>query len=352
MRGAFGFAVGRTTPTATTWWFAPVGGFLAAGLLWLAGVPVTFSEFLPNALLRSGFEVLICVIVAYLAMFLFWLAVYPIHLKFASQGGVRMALRQRLGAQMPAFVLMGVIIFVLVIFTSVGSAWLTVRMVTNGKAITAENANTATAPTQPSLSLLPPKERYTFKFDPTKGMYFDIQRDGSPLPEGHTANPTFILHNSSAVAAADVTVTWQAEISEYRKLVKTGHLAKYEVVFRDDFTLDLVSSAGHPVPNFRYFPNPNSEAKFSFVARDTDLFLPTGIYPILGLFIAAKMPEELGARTEAFPITIKASWNVPDGGEPKIFRIKIRGVNTKPSGLGEAPEVAGYLEFEIEKSPG
>lgn len=57
------YAAERSAPTAVTWWFAPLGGFLAAGLLWLAGVPVTFSEWLPNSILRSGFEVLdICIL--------------------------------------------------------------------------------------------------------------------------------------------------------------------------------------------------------------------------------------------------------------------------------------------------
>jgi hypothetical protein len=94
--------------------------------------------------------------------------------------------------------------------------------------------------------------------------------------------------------------------------------------------------------------NPHAEYKFPFVARDTDLFLPPEIYSILGLFISAKMPMELGGKTEALPIRIAVSWNVPDGGRPKYFAVKIRGVNTKPSGLSGPPEVIGYLEFDVE----
>jgi hypothetical protein len=201
---------------------------------------------------------------------------------------------------------------------------------------------------QPELSLLLPKQRYTFKWDTTKGMYFDIQREGDPLPPGHTANPTFVLHNSSPVAAADVVVKWQADISEIKQLAKIGRLAKYDIQFPDNYTLMLVGSP--PVPNFQYFPSPTADAKLVFVARDTDLFMPIGIYPILGLFIAAKMPDRLGARTEGFPLRIDVSWNVPDGGQPKSFHVKIRGVNTKPNGPADPPEVIGYLEFEIEKS--
>jgi hypothetical protein len=63
-----------------------------------------------------------------------------------------------------------------------------------------DNSSSGSIVAQPMLSLLPPKGRYTFKWDPTTGMYFDIQREGVPLPAGHTANPTFILHNVSSVA--------------------------------------------------------------------------------------------------------------------------------------------------------
>src|SRR6266576_6954176 len=130
-------------------------------------------------------------------------------------------------------------------------------------------------------------------------MYFDIQREGLPLPPGQTANPAFVLHNSSSVAAADVIVKWQAEISGIKELAKVGRLAKYDIRFPDEFTLDLVSSGSAPVPNFRYYPNPYLEMKLPFVARNADLFLPLNIYPILALFIAAKMPDQLGAKIEA-----------------------------------------------------
>jgi len=106
------------------------------------------------------------------------------------------------------------------------------------------------AVSQPELSLLLPKDRYIFKWDPTVGMYFDIQREGLPLPAGQTANPGFVLHNASKTAAADVAITWHAEISGFKELAKVGHAAKYEIKFLDDYTMDLISGTAHPVPNF------------------------------------------------------------------------------------------------------
>jgi hypothetical protein len=218
------------------------------------------------------------------------------------------------------------------------------------RAPTPTKAGAAVAPQgQPVLSLLPPKDRYSFKWDPTTGMYFDIQREGQKLPAGHTANPGFILHNSSPVAAADVVVKWRADISEFQQLAKVGRLAKYDVKFTDNSTLDLISGdSKHPVPAYRYYPSPTAEERFAFVARNTDVYLPLSIYPLLGLFITAKMPDQIGSKTEAFPIAISATWSVPDGGQPVSFRVKIRAVSTKANAPSDPPEVAGYLEFEIE----
>jgi hypothetical protein len=95
MRKALAFAAERTTPTAVTWWFAPLGGFLAACLLWLLGAPVTFGWWLPdNPILRGAFDVLVCVVVAYVVMFLIWLAVAPIHFRLKSGNGIIAVLKQ------------------------------------------------------------------------------------------------------------------------------------------------------------------------------------------------------------------------------------------------------------------
>jgi len=77
MPKAISFAAERTSTNAVTWWFAPAGGFLAALLMYGAGIPMTFSEWLPeNPVVRAGFDVLVCVIVAYAVIFFFWLVWY------------------------------------------------------------------------------------------------------------------------------------------------------------------------------------------------------------------------------------------------------------------------------------
>jgi hypothetical protein len=77
MPKAISFAAERTSTNAVTWWFAPAGGFLAALLMYGTGIPMTFSDWLPeNSVVRAGFEVLVCVVVAYAVIFVFWLVWY------------------------------------------------------------------------------------------------------------------------------------------------------------------------------------------------------------------------------------------------------------------------------------
>jgi hypothetical protein len=120
-----------------------------------------------------------------------------------------------MGAQIPLFVLMGVIIFAFVLFTSVGSAWLTVRVM-NGKRITVENANAAGSP---DFLLQPPQGRYRFKWDPTKQVRFDIKLDTERNPD-ITNNPAFILHNKTNTIGYNIAAVWKSETSGVEDLIK------------------------------------------------------------------------------------------------------------------------------------
>ncbi len=74
MRRHISFAAERTATNAGTWWFAPAGGFLATFIMWSLGIPISFSEWLPDIpALRSGFDVFVYVVVAYAFLFVFWI---------------------------------------------------------------------------------------------------------------------------------------------------------------------------------------------------------------------------------------------------------------------------------------
>jgi hypothetical protein len=264
---------------------------------------------------------------------------------FQKNGGLRVFLRTRLGPAMVPVILIAVGFASFILLSGTGFAWLLVQAARGPSVFSAgnESASRQSNQAQPDLSLFPTKARYTLRWDPKKAMNFDIQQDGKQLGFGQFLNPTLILHNSSETVAADVTLTWQAEISDCKPLTKLGHFARYDINFRDEHTLILSAGQNAQVPAFGYYPSAHGEGGVTFVTKDTEIGLPVGITPILGLFLVAKMPDELGARTEPFPIRITVAWNVPE------FLVKIRGVNTKPSGIPDAPEVTCYLDVEIER---
>lgn len=228
MLRALGFAAARTAPTATTWWFGPLGGFLAAGLLWIASVPVTFSEFLPNSILRSGFEALVCVVLAYLVIFVFWLGIFPVHRMYEAQGGIRTTLQQRLGAQMGPFVLIGIGFLSFAALTSAGLIWLTVQVL-NGTTMKGLSVNTPNTVGNPDFSLQIPEGRYKFRWDPSSDQTkFDLRLDTERNPD-FSNNPAFVLRNKTNTVAYNVTAVWKSEIaSTVEQLTKSPRLAKYK----------------------------------------------------------------------------------------------------------------------------
>jgi hypothetical protein len=101
MRRHLRYAARQSRPHADRWWFAPFGGLLAACLLYGVGVPASLSHWLPDhALLRNAFDVVVCIVVAYVLMFFGWVCWSPIHERVEPHGGLRSALRKKLGAQM------------------------------------------------------------------------------------------------------------------------------------------------------------------------------------------------------------------------------------------------------------
>jgi len=67
---------------------------------------------------------------------------------------------------------------------------------------------------QPNISILSPKDRYEFAWDPATSMQIQLGREGKPKIKGTTYMPAFVLRNSSSVAAQDATVKWRTDISQ------------------------------------------------------------------------------------------------------------------------------------------
>jgi hypothetical protein len=346
---AFRFAADRTTPTATTWWFAPLGGFLAAGLLLFAGMPVTFSEFIHNALLRSGFEVLVCVVVAYLVIFVFWLAVYPIHLKFASQGGIRAALRQRLGAQMGPFVFMGIGLFSFAVFTSVGLAWLTFQVMNGTAPLRGLSAETPNTVGNPDFALQAPEGRYRFKWDPMKQTRLELRLDTEKNPD-FSNNPIFILRNKTNTVAYNVSVIWKSEIAaSVAELTSSAKLSKFSFVVTETKLL-INPPAGSTSNGFQYYLSDSPQQNVSVIAKEAEVYLPPDLWAVAALYLINKMPPKIGETSDPFIARVTLNWETAEGKKRRDYRTRITATNSKTTD-GDMPVAEAFLNFSLEEIP-
>jgi hypothetical protein len=346
---AFVFAADRTRPTATTWWFAPLGGFLVAVLLSVIGVPMTFSEWLPNALLRSGFEILVCVVGAYLPIFIFWLAVYPVHLKFEQQGGIKAIFRQRLGAQMGPFLLMGAGFFAFALLTGAGLAWLAIQVL-NGTALkitrAAETPNTVG---NPDFSLQVPDGRYKFRWDPMTQTRLDIRLDTQRNPD-FTDNPAFILRNKTNTVAYNVSATWKSEIAaNVADLIKSPRLFKFNFDVTET-RLIIIAPAGSTSANFAYYLDASPLQVIPVIAKEAEVYFPQQLWAIAALYFIDKMPSKVGESTEPFIARITVNWETADGKKRLDYRARITATNSKVTD-SEMPVADAFLNFSLEEIP-
>jgi hypothetical protein len=198
---------------------------------------------------------------------------------------------------------------------------------------------------QSAIKLLPPKDRYDIKWDTARSMQINIQREGKPVEFQYTYNPAFILQNTASVPIQDAAFTWRLDLSGLEGLSKIGTLSRQDVSVKDNAFILTRKTPG--IGGWVYPIKTLEEGTIPFVTKDIELYVPTTLSGLLGVFVAAKMPDQLGSKTEAVPMSVSITWNLPTAGT-REFKVRIWAVNTKPAGLPDAPEIMGRLEFEVE----
>jgi hypothetical protein len=110
----------------------------------------------------------------------------------------------------------------------------------------------------------------------------------------------------------------------------------------------LVSENGSGIPNWRYSIGYTGDWTTAFITKDVEMPFPNSIFSVLGLFIISTMPDQLGAKTDWFPISVTVNWNLPKDGGSREFLLKIAAVNSRPISVKSGPEVSGCLVFDVE----
>jgi hypothetical protein len=111
----------------------------------------------------------------------------------------------------------------------------------------------------------------------------------------------------------------------------------------------LYPSEGSKAPAFLYYTKQSEELKIPSIAREVDTPLPMSLYPFAALYLVAKIPDRVGGISEPFIFFVSVGWNFPVGAKEHEYRVKVMATNSRPSGISTGPEVAGFLNFEIER---
>jgi len=144
-----------------------IGGFA----IWFWGLKVP-PEILDNPPLGAILAIIIGALAGGAAVFLLRLCWWPIHKRLEPLGGLAGALRLRLGVNMLPVILMSAGVAAFIVLFSAGMILFALQAGRQSHA--ARPGNAASPSIRPEISLLPPKDRYELRWDPTKGMNFQI----------------------------------------------------------------------------------------------------------------------------------------------------------------------------------
>jgi hypothetical protein len=86
-----------------------------------------------------------------------------------------------------------------------------------------------------------------------------------------------------------------------------------------------------------------------FITRETPTFIPLSVWNHAALFFLATLPDEPAARSKPFLFDAQIKWNLPEGGEPKQFRVSVVAINAKPAGV-TTPELLANIEIAVSES--
>jgi hypothetical protein len=200
---------------------------------------------------------------------------------------------------------------------------------------------------QPQISLVPTEERSFLRWDPPTS--YQMQSNDIPNPEyGSWKAPVLRIRNAGVVAQ-DATIKWAVTPYEVQALVDSaprlkGHKTKVEP---NRITLGPETGSGSP---FMHPLEWSTSLPIAFITRETSTFIPLTVWEHAALFFIATLADEPKARSAPFFFDAQISWNIPEGGQAKRFRVKVTAENAKLSGIPTPLFLANiYIEATEEK---
>jgi len=196
---------------------------------------------------------------------------------------------------------------------------------------------------QPNIRLLPPTAQYFLRWDPPKSYQMQINDHPTPM-YGAWKVPTLKIRNSSSFAQ-DGTIRWSTTPFEIKALIDSSPKFKAHRTILGENRLRLGPESG-PGTFFEHLFQWSATVPLPFITRENDVFIPLDVWQNAALFFIATLPDESGARSAPFFFDVQISWNIPEGGQPRFFRVQAVAINAKPPGV-TTPE---FLEISVTNS--
>lgn len=203
---------------------------------------------------------------------------------------------------------------------------------------------------QPRLSLIPADKPTYVKWDPPTS--FQLQVNDIPNPSyGEWKVPRFLITNAGAVAQ-DATIKWGATPYDIRALVDSSpKLREYQLTIEPmRIILGPKPGAGATGIPFRHEIQWSTSVSVPFITRETEVFLPLDVWQHAALFFVATLSDEPRARSDPFIFHAQIRWNVPEGGDPKQYRVTAIAENAKLPGA-TSPKLFATVTFSVTEIP-
>lgn len=196
---------------------------------------------------------------------------------------------------------------------------------------------------QPHLALVPSEQQWFLRWDPPNSYQMQINNDPNPV-YGAWKVPTFQIRNTGTVAQ-DASIKWAVTPFQVDALIASSTRLKDQKVEVKSNEVRLAPQSG-PGIAFLHPMEWSNTITLPFITRETTTFIPLSVWENAALFFIATLPDAPEAKSEPFFFEAQINWNIPEGGQPKRFRVKAVAKNAKLAGVS-APNFLSTIEFEV-----
>jgi len=200
-----------------------------------------------------------------------------------------------------------------------------------------------TVTNQPHLVLLPSETRSFLRWDPPHSFQMQVNDIANP-DYGAWKVPTLKVRNTGVVAQ-DATIKWGVTAYEVEGLVASSKRLQDVKATVEPKRIIFSPKAGPGSP----FVHPlelSATVPVTFITRETSIYIPIDVWENAALFFIATLADTPNAKSEPFFFDAQISWNIPEGGQPKRFRIKATARNAKLAGAS-SPVFLADIDLEV-----